>query len=310
MDFAIFREQSAKVRIYDRKGDVDDTAEFNAQLYLNRIAEQYVQHAACDGGTDGKCFAKPGDSPWKLAYAFEPRTQAPNVTCDNVPEKPSTWWAPFMAYPTFTAFIAPYPGIIPEASTAWMDTIASTCAFGDGDPSGELCGSSLFDIGQAVISVLVMDKRLQRLPTPPKPTPPPTPAETTHLLSTRNEVTMNESSGHGTADMDGFFQDGVDKDEFRRRRQAQDSESSRLYGLGTVDGGLTRLGSGGTSTKALAALAAVVALATAGVVASAKRSRGARGRRREGAEHFLANFERWEGAESPTATYDIVPEAR
>lgn len=288
MDFALFREQSAKVRIYDRAGAVDETAEFNAQLYLNRIAEQYVQHAACDGGSSGKCFAEPGDSPWKLAYAFEPRTKAPNVTCDNVPKKPSTWWAPFMAYPTFTAFIAPYPGIIPEASTAWMDTIANACVFGDSDPRGSLCGSSLFDISQAAISVLVMGQRLQKLPTPPQPTPPaPTPQATTALLSTRNA-----SSGDGPAVMDDFFQNGVDKDSWRRR-EASDSESSRLYGLGAADGGLRRLGPGGASSKALVALAAVVALATAGALASATRRRGARGHRREGADHFLATFECW-----------------
>lgn len=302
MDFALFREQSAKVRIYDRAGAVDETAEFNAQLYLNRIAEQYVQHAACDGGSSGECFAEPGDSPWKLAYAFEPRTQAPNVTCDNVPERPSTWWAPFMAYPTFTAFIAPYPGITPEASTAWMDTIASACVFGDSDPRGSLCGGSLFDIGQAVTSVLVMGERLQRLPTPQKPTPPPTPEVTTALLSTRDE-----SSGDGSVDMDVFVPNGFDKDAWRRRKQ-QDSESSRLYGLGAVDGGLARLGPAGPSTKALAALAAVVALATAGAIASsAVRPRGARGRRREGAESFLAALERWE---APAASYDVVPVAR
>jgi hypothetical protein len=164
MDFVLFREQSADVEIYDRAGNRDMGVNFSAQIYLNRIADQYAKHAICDGGQPGKCFAGTHGSPYKLSYAFEPKTQPPNITCDNVPVKPWTWWDSYMAYPTFTAFVAPYGPLKPEVSTAWMDTFASICDFSGKEPKGLLCSSAYFEVSQALIATLVMSHKILPLP--------------------------------------------------------------------------------------------------------------------------------------------------
>jgi hypothetical protein len=164
MDFALFRKESADVVIYNRAGHVDKGVKFSAQIYLNRIVEQYAKHAVCDGGQPGKCFDGTHGSPYKLSYAFEPRTQPPNLTCDNVPVKPWTWWDSYMAYPTFTAFIAPHDDVTAEASSAWMDTFATICDFSGGEPKGLLCSSDYFEVSQALIATLIMSHRILPLP--------------------------------------------------------------------------------------------------------------------------------------------------
>lgn len=171
MDFALFQESSADVDIYDRAGYIDKGANFSAQIYLNRIAEQYAKHSICDGGQRGKCFAGTHGSPYKLSYAFEAKTKPPNITCDNVPVPPAPflWWNSYMAYPTFTAFIAPYNPLRPEVSTAWMDTFASICDFSGEKPEGLLCSSTYFEVSQALIATLVMSHKTLPLPASKRP---------------------------------------------------------------------------------------------------------------------------------------------
>jgi len=159
MDYALFRGEAEDVTMYDRAGRVSKEIEFNARVYLNRIAKQYTSQSKCDGGQKGKCLDFPGGSPWHLAFAFDPKNKPPDVTCPNVPEKGRSWWVTGMAYPTFTAFVAPFPDIIPEESAQWLDTFANVCNFTE-QPNGDICSTSLFDSSQAVVSTMIMAGRM------------------------------------------------------------------------------------------------------------------------------------------------------
>jgi len=169
MDYALYREESTRVVMYDRSGHISEDVVFGAQTYLNRVARQYMTQAQCDGGQPGDCMnftLDPGRSPYKLAYAWDvEKFNASGVMCPNVPNPPESWWAGFMAYPTFTAFVAPHGGVSALEMSNWMDTFASMCDFHavdkwkykkGGKPKGAICLDSYFEASQAVISTLVM----------------------------------------------------------------------------------------------------------------------------------------------------------
>lgn len=180
MDYVLYREESAKVTLYDRDGKEFDE-EFGARKYLNRIVEQYSLHATCDGGKPGDCMKK-GPSPHELAAAFDMAKGAPDLNCSGAPTPPESWWAGFMSYPTFSAFVAPYDEIGAEQMKNWMDTFASICNFSGVDklkykeggtkPRGSLCMTTYFEVSQAVIALMIMADTLTALPAPP-PTPAP-----------------------------------------------------------------------------------------------------------------------------------------
>jgi hypothetical protein len=173
MDYILYREESHEVTIYDRDGHVDVEASFGAQRYLNRIAVQYASSAVCDGGEPGNCFVNT-TSPFRLAHAYDLKFNATDTTCDGVPNEPESWWAGFMAYPTFTAFVAPYDEIGAEQMSNWMDTFSSICNFSgvnleedftkDNKPAGNICLTSYFEASQAVISTLIMADQIRPLP--------------------------------------------------------------------------------------------------------------------------------------------------
>merc|ERR1740121_613718 len=169
MDYALFREESTRVVMYDREGYLNTDIVFGSQTYLNRVARQYMWKSWCDGGVPGDCMnftQDPERSPWRLAYAWDvDKFNATGVTCANVPNAPESWWAGFMAYPTFTAFVAPHGGYSSAEMSNWMDTFASMCDFTKvdkweykkgGKPKGAICLDSYFEASQAVISTLVM----------------------------------------------------------------------------------------------------------------------------------------------------------
>jgi len=172
MDYVLFREESTDVMIYDRDGNPDRSVSFGARSYLNRIVVQYKTHSTCDGGVPGACM-KYSPSPYELAHAFDKKYHAPNLNCSGVPFQPESWWAGFMAYPTFTAFVAPYDEIGAAQMTAWMDTLCSICDFtsvnttdfaSGGKPEGKICLTSYFEASQAVISTLIMADNLVPMP--------------------------------------------------------------------------------------------------------------------------------------------------
>jgi len=171
MDYVLYAEESDKVKLYDREGQVDYQADFGARQYLNMIVTQYNTGAKCDGGVPGSCM-KDTRSPYRLASAFDVEMNATKITCDGVPNAPESWWAGFMAYPTFTAFVAPHRGIGTKSMSNWMDTFASICDFSSvnledfslgGKPHGKICLTSYFESSQAVISTMIMAGKLRPL---------------------------------------------------------------------------------------------------------------------------------------------------
>jgi len=169
MDYVLYPEASAGVVMYDRQGRPDPNLKFGAQTFLNRIVAQYSSSSICDGGVAGDCFANTS-SPYRMAYAYDvDKLNATNVTCANVPNKPESWWAGFMAYPTFAAFVAPYDKIGPVQMANWMDTFSSICNFSKVDtwnyslgekPKGAICLTSYFESSQAVIATMIMSGNL------------------------------------------------------------------------------------------------------------------------------------------------------
>eukprot|EP00446_Apocalathium_sp_SHHI-4_P078345 CAMPEP_0177575008 /NCGR_PEP_ID=MMETSP0369-20130122/79359_1 /TAXON_ID=447022 ORGANISM="Scrippsiella hangoei-like, Strain SHHI-4" /NCGR_SAMPLE_ID=MMETSP0369 /ASSEMBLY_ACC=CAM_ASM_000364 /LENGTH=353 /DNA_ID=CAMNT_0019063213 /DNA_START=30 /DNA_END=1092 /DNA_ORIENTATION=+ len=164
MDYVLYREESSRITIYDRQGSPDLEESFGARRYLNRIVEQYRSSSTCDGGELGSCFRNT-TSPYRMANAFDLEFNATHTTCHGVPNEPESWWAGFMAYPTFTAFVAPYDEIGAEQMTNWMDTFSSICNFSKVDvtdftlgeePEGAICLTSYFEASQAVISTMIM----------------------------------------------------------------------------------------------------------------------------------------------------------
>jgi len=172
MDYVLYRNESTGVLIFDRAGHLDASVDFGARSYLNRIVMQYKTHSHCDGGEPHNCM-RWTPSPYQLAFAFDPKVHAPNVTCANVPRKGESWWAGFMAYPTFAAFVAPYDEIGAVQMAQWMDTLSSICNFSGvnttdyaaGDkPKGKLCLDSYFEASQAVIATMLMAGKVPPLP--------------------------------------------------------------------------------------------------------------------------------------------------
>jgi len=176
MDYALFREESAQVKMFDRAGLEDPGVRFGAQDYLNRIVVQYKTYSTCDGGVRHACMNS-SSSPYQLAHAFDAKTYyAPNLNCSNVPNPPESWWSGFMSYPTFAAFIAPYDEIPADQMSQWMDTFASICNFSEvnmtdfesgGKPVGKICLTSYFEASQAVISTMIMSGSFGPVPDSP-----------------------------------------------------------------------------------------------------------------------------------------------
>jgi hypothetical protein len=192
----MYPEESEKVQIYDRMGNLDSSIKFNARYYLNRIVTQYKRVGKCDGGKVGGCDCDYGGckanftQAFLLSSAFEiidkpsgsaPTKKAPNLVCDNVPHYGQSWWAGFMSWPTFTAFVAPYvetievgPGqtIEPmsrEESETWLHTLSYICDFdnftkaGNYKIGGAVCQKTYFHASQEVISTMVMSGSMLRL---------------------------------------------------------------------------------------------------------------------------------------------------
>jgi len=161
VDYALHGEESLKVVMYDERGHMDVGTVFNAQVFLNRIARQYTQFARCNGGKEGDCSEMNHTSPAKLAPAF---SDAPNLKCRNVPFSGEGWWAAFMSWPTFTAFVAPFASIGAQESSQWLDTFAGICDFSSGSPSGNICFETYFEAGQEVISSMIMAGAVKPVP--------------------------------------------------------------------------------------------------------------------------------------------------
>lgn len=163
-------QESHRVVMYNRQGYRDEEAVFGAQRFLNRIVAQYATKSMCDGGITGDCF-KNTTSPFRFAAAFDVKKyNASDIVCPNVPNPPLSWWAGFMAYPTFTAFVAPYDEIGAEQMTNWMDTFSSICNFSAVDkweysrgrkPTGAVCLDTYFEASQAVIATIIMANTLR-----------------------------------------------------------------------------------------------------------------------------------------------------
>jgi len=191
MDYVLHTEDSEHVDIYWRSGWVNGNITFNARLFLNRVVTQYRRYAECDGSVVGGCDCHyPGcvenaTQAIKLAAAFAvdrwPRT--PGLTCDNVPHHGQAWWAGFMAYPTFTAFVAPYDITLdfPQENNTltplseiqqrtWMDTFAHICNFsnfteeGGWQIFGKVCQTTYFHVSQETISTMLMSGTMKPLP--------------------------------------------------------------------------------------------------------------------------------------------------
>jgi hypothetical protein len=154
MDYILYANESSRVTIYDREGKPDPNAVYSAKTYLNGMAKQYIEHAQCDA-VKGDCMAAgmTKTATYKLAAAFD---QGPHTTCSNVPNAAQSWWAAFMAWPTFTAFVAPLDSLTESDSGRWLDTFASICDFSGGKPQGDICSISYFELGQEVVATMVM----------------------------------------------------------------------------------------------------------------------------------------------------------
>jgi len=183
MDYVLFREESTSVLIYDRNGFPDYSVRFGSRKFLNRISRQYKTHAWCDGGAEGNNCLNRRNNPFRLAPAFDPKYHPPGLNCSGVPFGQMSWWAGFMAYPTFSAFVAPYDEIGAIPMSRWMDTFSRICNFSEmnfsdysagGKPVGQICYSSYFESSQAVISWMIMAGKLrtiQEVDTSPAPLP-------------------------------------------------------------------------------------------------------------------------------------------
>lgn len=213
MDYALYAEESEKVDIYWRTGWVNQNVTFNARTFLNRIMTQYKDYAKCDGGSVGGCDCDWGDCvntnktrPWMLneAFAVDKEPPTPGMICDNVPKlgQHQAWWAGFMSYPTFTAFIAPYQDYVympnkkltagpmsEQENRNWMNTFAFVCDFGNWTEKGgwriegKVCQRTYFHVSQEAIAMMIMSGSLSPLPAP-KPRPKPS-AEPKHKLLTQ-----------------------------------------------------------------------------------------------------------------------------
>jgi len=179
MDYILYEKEATDVQMYDRHGKPDSSLEFNAQVYLNRFANQYMRYATCDGGKAGACYMQGTVATYELASAFS--MNAPGLTCKNVPNAGQDWWAGFMSYPTFTVFVAPHSNLTAKQSAQWQETLAGICDFSGKSPKGGLCSDSYFELGQELISTMVMSGHVAPLYSPGGG-PPPSTASTTEFV--------------------------------------------------------------------------------------------------------------------------------
>mmetsp|Transcript_119968 Transcript_119968/g.344842 ORF Transcript_119968/g.344842 Transcript_119968/m.344842 type:complete len:692 (-) Transcript_119968:305-2380(-) len=199
MDYALYSEETEKVRMFDRSGKEDKRIKFNARYYLNRIATQYKLYGKCDGGVLGDCDCDYGGckvnftQAFPLSAAFEintsnavptaPTVRAPGITCDNVPHIGQSWWAGFMSWPTFTAFIAPYREKVHRdgkilkpmnetMSRTWLESLANICDYDKFNAEGHYmikgatCQRTYFHVTQEVLATFVMSGSVPRLAEP------------------------------------------------------------------------------------------------------------------------------------------------
>mmetsp|Transcript_104227 Transcript_104227/g.293416 ORF Transcript_104227/g.293416 Transcript_104227/m.293416 type:complete len:742 (+) Transcript_104227:73-2298(+) len=165
MDYSLYSGEANQVSMYDRFGRADASLQFNAKVYLNRIVRQYKEHAGCAcGPTASTCIPRGKVAVDLISKAFS--ASAPGLTCAHVPNPSQNWWSAYMSYPTFTAFVAPLEGLERDASARWLEILASICAFpGQGEaPEGLICSSTYFDLGQEVISSMIMAGALANVP--------------------------------------------------------------------------------------------------------------------------------------------------
>jgi len=177
LDYVLFPEESVDVKMYDTSGQVDSSIDFNAQVYLNRIAKQYVRHSLCDGGAPANC-SRGGRTDGKLlAPAFvagEGGSASLGLSCDHVPNAPEpSWWAAEMSHPTFAGFVAPLASLDESRSKTWLDTLAGICNFSDISSYDDmdtdhgvedLCSKTYFQASQQVVSALITSGTLHALP--------------------------------------------------------------------------------------------------------------------------------------------------
>lgn len=165
---------------------------FNARVFLNRIVTQYRHYSGCDGGVEGGCSCHyPGcienetKAYWlNAAFATDKWPRTPGLTCPHVPHHGQAWWAGFMSYPTFTAFVAPYRDEVSISKNAsqnlkpmtarenqlWMATFAHLCNFsgyseeGGWEIAGKVCQKTYFHVSQEAISTMIMSGSLTGVP--------------------------------------------------------------------------------------------------------------------------------------------------
>jgi len=136
------------------------------------------------------------NSPYELAYAFDVDKGAPNLTCSGVPNEAEAWWAGFMSYPTFTAFVAPFDGIEEAQMQHWMDTFASICNFSETNTThvqGKICLTSYFEASQAVIATMLMSGSVR---------PPTSQAGVAKAGDIHNTAQESQLLPHGGDDVD------------------------------------------------------------------------------------------------------------
>jgi len=161
MDFAIYPEWATRVPIFDRHGKLDESLHFNAQVYLNRFANQYRSNA------------EPVSDPVHLWKAWDAQHGAPNITCAGVPYNATdNWWAALMSYPTFVGFIAPLNSLPEWQVSQWTDALVGLCDLGK--MTGKFCDTSYFGASQEVISLMLLAGQVKKGGPPP---PPPRSAE-------------------------------------------------------------------------------------------------------------------------------------
>eukprot|EP00419_Tripos_fusus_P007107 CAMPEP_0172695734 /NCGR_PEP_ID=MMETSP1074-20121228/27555_1 /TAXON_ID=2916 /ORGANISM="Ceratium fusus, Strain PA161109" /LENGTH=819 /DNA_ID=CAMNT_0013516393 /DNA_START=15 /DNA_END=2474 /DNA_ORIENTATION=+ len=198
MDYILHPGDSTRVTIYDRQGKVDSSVVYNAKTYLNGMANQYKDNAQCNA-VKGDCAAvgTTKTATFKLAVAFD---QGPHMTCANVPNFAQSWLAAFMAWPTFTAFVAPLDSMTPADNSKWLDTFASICDFSGGKPTGDICAASYFELGQEVVATMVMSGAvvpLANVPWTPTSTPSQATGTTTRSAATTPPLAFARCFGLG-----------------------------------------------------------------------------------------------------------------
>mmetsp|Transcript_12904 Transcript_12904/g.45752 ORF Transcript_12904/g.45752 Transcript_12904/m.45752 type:complete len:656 (-) Transcript_12904:162-2129(-) len=180
MDFVIYPEWATQVTIYDRAGQVDMSANFNAKTYLNRFARQYMAHA------------QPVSDPRQLWGAFDVNHGAPDLTCAGVPKNgTANWWVALMSYPTFVGFVAPLDGSDATQAQKWMDALLGLCDLNK--MTGCFCDQSYFMAAQEVISTMIMSGAVRK--GGPPPPPPRSSSLALDVISDAEEDSLHRAAG-------------------------------------------------------------------------------------------------------------------